>query len=284
MPDRYALSATRRRFLAAAAAVPTAWPAAGGWPMRLSASTVAFSKLPVEDACARIAALGFEAVDFWAPNWCDHLEVIRTRLGAAGLRELLARHKLKLYAFSVYGPGYEKYAKLLGDAGGGVAVRGSRRGSPADVTREMRAFLEELQPLGDLAGENNSFLAIENHGDALLHTLDSFKAFVDLNRHPRVGIAMAPYHLQRAGVRVEEAIQVTGSQLLFFYAWQNAEDEGQLPGVGPADFTPWLEALAQARYAWYVNPFMHHEPPPDEMSRLFVKSIDYLKGCHRRMG
>ena len=45
----------------------------------------------------------------------------------------------------------------------------------------MRQFIEELKPLLDLAEKHNSFLAIENHGDALLNSLDSFKAFVETN-------------------------------------------------------------------------------------------------------
>jgi len=38
---------------------------------------------------------------------------------------LLARHKLDLFAFSVYAGGYPRYAELLGRAGGGVALTGS---------------------------------------------------------------------------------------------------------------------------------------------------------------
>ena len=81
---------------------------------------------------------------------------------------------------------------------------------------------------------------------------------------------------------VEEAIAVTGKHLFFFYAWQAAKGPGQLPGVGPTDCTPWIEALAKADYKWYVNPFMHHEPEPDEMEKLMAKSCDYLKECYAK--
>lgn len=279
---------SRRRFLTGATSfgLASGLPARpdGAWRMRLSCSSVAFSKLPVDQACERIAALGFEAVDFWAPNWCDHLDVLQADYGPNGARELLAKNNLKLYAFSVYRPGYRKYAELLGQLGGGVAVRDSRPKLPRDLTAEMKAFLEGLKPDLELAEKYDSYIAIENHGNALLHTLDSFKAFVDLNTHSRLGIAMAPYHLQRAGAPVEEAIKVTGKQLLFFYAWQDAKDMNQLPGVGPADFTPWLEALAATGYEWYVNPFMHHEPAPDIVSKALRTSCDYLKDCHSRIG
>ena len=94
--------------------------------MRLSCSSINFSSLPIEQACQRIAALGFEAVDIWSAHaGCPHLDDVAKRLGPAGLKDLLARHRLKLCAFSVYVGGYRRYAELLGKAGGGVAVRGS---------------------------------------------------------------------------------------------------------------------------------------------------------------
>ena len=112
-----------------------------------------------------------------------------------------------------------------------------------------------------------------------MNSLDSFKAFVEADPHPRVGIALAPYHLQAAKISVEEAIGVVGNRLLFFYAWQNGSGKAQLPGLGSTDVTPWIRALARADYQGYVNPFMHGEPKPDEMAAALVKSRDYLKQC-----
>ena len=295
MKRRENLSLNRRRFLrdiAGGAAVAVAAPgllgsavaAEGRWPMKLSASTIAFSKLPVEKACERIAALGFEAVDIWSPHaGCPHLDDVAKRLGPQGLSEVLAKNKLKLYSFSVYSGGYRKYAELLGKCGGGVAVRGSSGRVPAsELTARMKSFIEGLKPDLELCEKYDSYLAIENHGGALLTSLDSFKAFVDINRNPRLGIAMAPYHLQGAKASVEEAIAITGKQLFFFYAWQRAGGSGQMPGVGPTDCTPWIAALAKADYQWYVNPFMHHEPEPDEMSKLFAASREYLEKCYAK--
>jgi sugar phosphate isomerase/epimerase len=292
----------RRRFLAGMAggaaallAAPALWaaegqatgaqPATGGrWKMRLSTSTIQYTKLPIEQALERIAQLGFEAVDVWSAHaGCPHLDDVLNRLGPAGLQEVLAKNKLKLYAFSVYAGGYRKYAELLGKAGGGVAVNGSAGPcDPKELTTRMKAFIEGLKPDLELAEKYDSYLAIENHGHALLDSLDSFKAFVDVNRHPRLGIAMAPYHLQGLKVSVEEAIKVTGKQLFFFYAWQNAGGTQQLPGIGPTDFTPWIAALANAGYEWYVNPFMHGEPEPDAMTEALAKSREYLKECYAK--
>jgi len=253
--------------------------------MRLSTSSIQFSKLPIEEACKRIAALGFEAIDIWSAHaGCPHLDDVLARLGPDGLRKILDANNLKLYAFSVYRGGYRKYAELLGKMGGGVAVRGSAGAAkPEELTARMKAFIESLKPDLELAEKHNSYIAIENHGGALLNAADSFKAFVEINTSPRLGIAMAPYHLQGGKATVEDVIAVAGKQLLFFYAWQRAKGTGQLPGHGPTDFTPWIAALAKAGYAWYVNPFMHHEPEPDAMSAALAKARDYLKTCYAKI-
>jgi len=220
-------------------------------------------------------------VDIWsAYDKCPHLDDAANRLGPQGLKVLLARHRLELVAFSVYVGGYAKYAKLLGDAGGGVAIQGSGPPcKPDELKPRMHAFLENLKPQIELAEKHNSRLAIENHGHALLDSSDSLKAFVDLNTSPRLGIALAPYHLQTIGASIEEAISICGPQLLFFYAWQHQLETRQLPGHGPADFTPWLRALSKIHYTDHVNPFMHGRLEPDAMFAALRKSRDYLRQC-----
>ena len=274
---------------ALAAAAPRALAAdapADKWKMKLSTSTIQFTRLPVEQAVERIAALGFEGIDIWSPHArCPHLDDVQNRLKADGLKQLLDKNKIKLYAFSVYAGGYAKYADLLGQMGGGIAIHGSAGAvkDPKDLVPAMKKFFENLKAENELAEKHNSYVAVENHGGSLLCTLDSFKAFVDLNPYKRIGIALAPYHVQAARQSVEQAIATCGKQLLFFYAWQNAPGVKQLPGHGPTDCTPWLAELAKIDYAHYVNPFMHHEPPPDEMAEALKKSKAYLQECYAKI-
>ena len=96
-----------------------------------------------------------------------------------------------------------------------------------------------------------------------------------MNPSPRIGIALAPYHLQVAGISVTDVIATAGKQLFFFYAWQNGDGLNQLPGIGPTDCTPWLRALAKIGYRRYVNPFMHHHPQPDTMATALATSRSY---------
>ncbi len=258
---------------------------ASPWPMRLSTSSIHFMELPIEKACEKIAKLGFEAIDIWsAHEGCPHLDDVASRLGPEGLKQVLAGYKLKLYAFSVYQGGYERYAEFLGKAGGGVAIQGSAAPcKPEELTGRMRQFIDSLKPSIELAEKHNSYLAIENHGQALLDSPDALKAFVDANTSPRLGIALAPYHLQVLKASVPEAIRICGQQLFFFYAWQNLPGVKQLPGVGSTDMTPWIRALAQIRYRGYVNPFMHEHPGTDITVANLAIARDYLKDCYARV-
>ncbi len=259
--------------------------AAQKWQMRLSTSSIHYMQLPIEQACERISTLGFEAIDIWsAHNGCPHLDDVAERLGPDGLKKLLAEHNLKLFSFSVYKGGYERYAELLGQTGGGVAVRGSAPPcKPEELTDKIQKFIEELKPLTELAAQYNSYLAIENHVGALLCTLESLKAFVDMNTSQRLGIALAPYHIQTLKASVPEAIRICGKQLFYFYAWQNYPDLRQLPGIGPTYMVPWIQALADIQYKGYVNPFMHGHPEADVMSVNLAKSRDYLKDCFKKI-
>ena len=271
---------------AAGLARPSYGEDSSAWKMQLACSSIGFSSLPVEQAVQRIAGLGFDAIDIWSAHaGCPHLDDVLDRLGPEGLTELLKIHKLELYSFSVYAGGYPRYAELLGRMGGGVAVRGSGGlADPDNLTNSMKRFLEGLKPELELAEKYDSYLAIENHsGRSLLNFIDSIKAFTDLNQHPRLGIALAPYHIQKNGQSVEEAIRICGKQLLFFYAWQHADGTGQLPGIGPTDCTPWLAALSEIEFRYPVTPFMHHEPAPDDMEAAMAKSCKYLKSCRRKM-
>lgn len=265
----------RREFVASTLATAAAWAKPS---LRLSTSSVQFSSLSIEEACQRISSLGCGAIDLWNREFgCPHMDDAKTRLGANGLKALLSRHKLAPYAFTCYKVDFRDYAPTFGKAGFQVAVRESKYGVFPNLTAEMRTFLESMKPDLELAEKYNLRIAIENHGKALLNSLDSFKAFADLNQNKRLGLAIAPYHLQALNEKVEDVIAAAGNQLLFFYAWQNGKDLLQLPGHGPADFAPWLAALRKSRYRWYVNPFMHGHPGPDEMTVALGKAVKYLK-------
>jgi len=260
------------------------------WKMKLATSSVMFGKLPFEQVCQRVERLGLSGLDIWPPfdRQCSHMEEIKKRLGGKGLKELMAKHKLEVAAFTIYHNKLSQYWEMIRDYGGGIVVRSAGAGkmnNPKDLMPRMRKFFEDLKPEIELAEKCNARLAIENYvnkGD-VLSSPDSFKAFVELNPNPkRVGIAFAPYHLQEFKTPIEDVIKIAESQCLFLYAWQRAKDVGQMPGVGPTDFTPWLGALAEIKYQNYLSIFMHGHQPEDKMEADVAKSRDYLINCRKK--
>ncbi|MDP7396397.1 MAG: sugar phosphate isomerase/epimerase [Lentisphaeria bacterium] len=250
--------------------------------MKLATSSVMFEDQTIEQVCERVAGLGLAGLDIWAPfENCVHLEDIRKRLGGKGLRELMTRHGLDVAAFTIYdGNKLSQYWELIRDFGGGVVVRSSEAGrltDPKELVPRMRALFEQLKPDIELAEKCDARLAIENYGGEVLSSVDTFKAFVELNPNPeRLGIALAPYHLQYYETPIEDVIRIAGSQIFFFYAWQHGADVAQMPGLGPVDFTPLIRALAEINYAHYSSIFMHGHLPTDETETAVSKSREYL--------
>jgi sugar phosphate isomerase/epimerase len=247
-----------------------------------------FSGLSLEEFCGQAARLGFKGIDLWAPfGHCRHLEEAR-QLGADGFRNLLEKNGLEIGAWTTYRTkvderGFPGFAEFIGACGGGVVVRESKYAKVANDQLEeaLRAFFQELQPEIDLARKHRVKLAIENHGDALLDTVESMEMFVKLNPAPDVvGIALAPYHVQAIKAPVTDAIRACGSQLLFFYAWQMEKGIKQLPGHGPVDLTPWLQALKQQQFHHWMTPFMHGDLPAGEMDAAVEKAMRTLREIH----
>lgn len=264
--------------------------------MKLATSSVMFEKMKIEEVCKISQKLELDALDIWGPfkyyeTKCDHLADIKKRLGGKGLRELMTKHKLEVAAFTLYqNTRFADYWEMIRDYGGGVIVRSDRakKSKPEDMTRNMKAFFEGLKPEIELAEKSNSVIAIENHWGGLLNPIDSFKAFVEHNPNPkRVGFAFAPWHLQGYKEPMTEFLKVTGPQIKFFYAWQR-QGKGnptthQLPGFGAVDFTPWLQALADAKYSRYLSIFLHRHPGPEETYPAVAKSRQYLLDCRKKV-
>jgi sugar phosphate isomerase/epimerase len=258
------------------------------WQPKLALSSVMFSALKLEDFCKLAAKLGFRGIDLWAPfGHCRHLEEAR-QLGAEEFLKLLDKNRLEIGAWTTYRTkvdqrGFPAFAEFIGACGGRVVVRESKyiRVGKDQLEEAMRAFFEELQPEIDLAQKFKVKMAIENHGDALLDTIESMEMFMKLNPAPDVvGIALAPYHVQAVKASVTDAIRICGTQLLFFYAWQLAAGIKQLPGHGPIDFSTWMQALEQQQYRQWIAPFMHGELPVGEMTAAVEKSARTLRGNH----
>jgi sugar phosphate isomerase/epimerase len=114
-------------------------------------------------------------------------------------------------------------------------------------------------------------IAIENHANALLYSPDSIRYWAELNTHPALGVAFAPHHFNDHIAEMPGLIRDLGSKNLPFIYFQEygigskqtvaKEIElQQLPGRGPLDYRPLLQAMRDIGFNGYAEIFMHPTP------------------------
>ena len=103
-----------------------------------------------------------------------------------------------------------------------------------------------------------------------MNTPDSIRWFADAVEQQQVGIALAPYHLPQDPAELARLITDLGPKLVHFYAWEHGmgcmtrlpkdQELMQLPGRGPLDFGPLVQALKTSGYSGWTEVFMHPVP------------------------
>ena len=181
-----------------------------------------------------------------------------------------------------------------------MIVTGAGRGVGDSVKEKVRSFVESMKPHVELAAELGLVIAIENHANSLIDTVDSIRYFAEAAPERHLGIALAPYHLPQDERMLATLIEDLDSRLALFYAWQHGmgcmseqpkeQEMLQLPGRGPLDFTPLLAALRKIGYTGWTEIFMHPFPrgiPILDSTRAVTDAINqsrkYLDGCLARI-
>ena len=129
-------------------------------------------------------------------------------------------------------------------AGGGVAVRGSAGPCEAkDLTSAMKRFSRSLKPELELAEKHQSYLAIENHGGRCWTRWIPSRHW-SMNESPRLGIALAPYHMQASRRRSRRRLRcaVISCVLLRLGAGRR---HGPIARPRPDRLRPWIAALVK---------------------------------------
>jgi len=274
---------SRRAFCAGVASLPlvrvigAAEPKPTSAPLRLryvlASSMYGTTKL---DAIApEVAKCGAEGLDLWPRPHGDQREQAEL-MGRPRLEALLAKHKTRLAMTTRYDLGpFQLHDELsyVRALGGSIIVTGSS-GPPdlsgAECKQAVKQFVEKMKPHVAAAEAAGVTIGIENHVRALISTPDSLRYLADLTPSRRMGIAFAPYHLPQDAKVLAKLISDLGDRLVHFYAWQHGDGAAQklpkqremkqMPGLGPLDFGPTLDALRRIGFQGYTQIFMHPFP------------------------
>ena len=248
-------------------------------------ASVLYGEQTLETACREIAGAGIRYIDLWhVGGWCEHLAG-----GAEAVRETLDRYGLKLEAISAYRTPYEKVPELfetLKELGGSVLVMGS-----APPTMTVKEFAEKIAPLVEQAERIGVTLSIENHGHAVIDSIESMVELVRLFPGPGLGITLAPIHLYRRGESTADAIRSLRGKigLIYIWDWGKSADvywkdpSEQFLGSGEIDYGPIFEALVEVEYPRPLNIFAHgpeHLPPAETTKRL-RKALDVARALEK---
>ena len=300
----------RRQFLhslAVAATVPLVARAAAREPLRLRyiLASALYGEMPLDVILPEVTKTGSEAIDIWCRVHGNQREQI-AEMGDDAFSALLSRHRVKLGVSTRYplGPtGLGDEMKWMKKFGGGVIVTGSGgpKGLPlAELKAAMQGFFERMKPHVATAEANGVTIAIENHGNSLLHHPDSLRYFAEFNRSAHLGVALAPHHLHPWIAQLPALIRDLGAkQIPFMYFQEHSEgiskkvakeiELRQLPGFGGGlDYRPVIKALADIRYTGLVEIFMHPTPrgipilpTVPEITAAINRSRDYIERCRR---
>jgi sugar phosphate isomerase/epimerase len=277
---------TRRRFLAwsgqglLTAAALTQGALAGDdarppFQLKYILGSCLYGYAPLEEILPEVAKTGAAAIDLWPKVHGSQREQL-DELGEDRFLELLRAHNVRLGCLTQYklGPfALQDEMRLAQRLGCPLIVTGAvgpKNLQGEELQQAVSRFLEQMRPHLAVAEETGVTIAIENHGHNLIDSPDAIRWLLELAPSPRLGLALAPYHLPQDGELLAGLIRDAGNRLQMFYAWQHGmgcmeklpkeQELLQLPGRGELDFGPLLAALREIDYRGWTEVFMHPVP------------------------
>ena len=188
----------------------------------------------------------------------------------------LKKHGVQLGCITQYklGPfGLQDEMRLVQKLGGTTLVTGAvgpKGLKGVELKTAVAAFVEKMKPHLEVAEATGVTIAIENHANSLIESEDSLRYLAEMRTSKKLAIAFAPYHLPQQADGMSNLIRELGNSIEVFYAWQHGmgcmkelpkkQELLQMPGRGPLDFKPLIDALVEIDYRSWVEIFMHPFP------------------------
>ncbi len=222
-----------------------------------------------------IAKVGGSGIDLWPKVHGNQREQV-AEMGEAAFAALLRKNQTSLECITQYklGPfGLQEefgFAKRMGCKTIVTGATGPRGLTGAALKTAVGQFIEKMKPHLAAAEESGVSIAIENHGNNLIESIDSMQWLMELRPSENLKIALAPYHLPQDSVILSDLIRSLGNSIAIFYAWQygmgcmeklpKSRELLQLPGRGRLNFVPLLTALKDVKFSGWTEIFMHPVP------------------------
>jgi sugar phosphate isomerase/epimerase len=274
---------SRRRFQQSVAAMLAAGLAGGrthadeasGFRLNYIVASAMYGKKPLAEILPEVRRTGAEFIEIWAEPHGNQREQIE-ELGVPATREMLEKHNVKLGSFTCFKYGIfdmQGEMDLVRNLGGDMVICNTPK-PPKELADNLEAAVadlaEKLKPHVEAAEQKQITIGVENHSGGVINTPDSIRLLMDAIDSPRLGLAMAPYHLPQDTDVIGQLIRDLGPRLVHFQAWEHGDgcmqklpkeqELKQLPHRGPLDWTPLLAALKDINYQGRTEIFMHPVP------------------------
>ncbi|WP_166821457.1 sugar phosphate isomerase/epimerase family protein [Thalassoroseus pseudoceratinae] len=271
----------RRQFLGATAGLLAAGAVSGSaaesksYQLKWALASCMYGKLPLAEILPEVKKTGSEVLDIWPLPHGDQREQIE-KMGHDAFAELLDKHAVKLGILTHYRLGPFRlsedaaFAKRFGVKLMITGGSGPKNLKGDELKSAVKTFVKKLEPQLKIAEEHGYSIGIENHGNNLIESPDSLRWLAEFSPSPRLGIALAPYHLPQNPEQLGKLIEDLGDRLLHFYAWEHGhgcmtklpkeEELLQLPARGELNFGPVVSALETINFQGWTEIFMHPVP------------------------
>jgi len=254
----------------------------------LAFSTNAYTKFTLPEACDRIAAAGYKAVEVladvphaWPPEYSEHeARRLKERLDSLGLRCAAVNANTAMGYFRPLPSALTFEPSLISPAEGprsdrlriirqsmtlanrlGAPVVTITGGRPADLAalglpidgpdvmgRRLLDGVEQVVAMADLAGVD---VAFEPEPGQFIETTAQLKALIDEVAHPRFGANVDVGHAWCAGDDPAESVRILGPKVKHLHL-EDIKDRRHfhlIPGLGEIDFRAIARALDDIGYA-----------------------------------
>ena len=280
-------------FLSAAAAEPANLLSRSDFQFRYIVGSSMYGYLYLGEILPEVVKCGASHLDIWPKSHGNQREQLQD-LGEELFQSLLRKHKVSLGCITQYklGPfGLQNEMRVAQRLGCQTIVTGGRgpKGlKGVELKKAVAGFLEQMKPHLEVAEETNVTIAVENHANNLIDSPDSLRYLIELRPSKNISVALAPYHLPQDSQLIARLIRDLGNEgLEMFYAWEHGDgchqrlpkeqELKQLPGRGPLDFGPIVNALRDVSYDGWTEIFMHPVPrgiPIMETAAQVTKEIN----------
>jgi sugar phosphate isomerase/epimerase len=275
--------------------------------MKFAFSTNAYLRFPFEEACARIAALGYDGLELMAdvPHaWPAHLPLatksaIRASMKKNGLTfsnvNAFMMNAINDYRQPYWYPSFiepdEHYRRVRIDhtrraltlckelgaphittEPGGPLVPGQSREKAVDL------FVEILKPLAEHAYREGVMLLIEPEPGLLLETTDQYLEVAEKVDSPAIGLNFDVGHAYCVSEDIPASIRKAASHIRHFHLEDIAATRHHhhlIPGHGAIDFAEVFRAIKAIGYDnWLTVELYPNVDDPDGAAR---EAIEVLK-------